>query len=38
MKTCGQFKRSEGNERLSGEFYGAKSKLKVSDLTAGGAA
>jgi len=27
------FKRSEGNERLSGEFHGAKGKLKVSDPT-----
>jgi len=27
------FKRSEGNERLSGEFHGARGRLKVSDLT-----
>lgn len=27
------FRRSEGNERLSGEFHGAKGKLKVSDLS-----
>lgn len=27
------FKRSEGNERLSDEFHGARGRLKVSDLT-----
>ena len=27
------FKRSEGNERLSGQYHGATGKLKVSDLT-----